>query len=348
MKITAAAEALGRAQVARQQGRWEDALSAYDEALEASEGKASSRLADVWRGIGIVQFARSDWEAACAAFRESREVARTIDDYVRAAKALNGEAGAEFERGHWILARQLYDRAYRLARKAGDRRTVALVENNRGILFDATGDHEAAEICFRSTLEMFEDRETHPCPGQTLNNLGLALSAQRRWEEAAAAYDEALHMARERSDRILAAKTRVNRARLELERGCPNRAHREAREAWEAADKTGHTPAEAGALCLMAEVSRRLGDHVGGIRFLKRALDLSLHRKAPLVEAEVWEEVGNLHQSRGENEEANDSWRHAQRCYRELGAEGRVERLERRIVGSRRGGSPGAGEGPRS
>lgn len=320
---------LSRAAAARAERRFEEALAIYEGVAEGAGG--SARAADALRGAGICLLAMSRWDEAKDAYEASLETAEALEDATLVGKAFNGLAAVEFERGDWFFARRMYREARRHAREAQDRLLLAQVENNEGAMLAARGDPEAAEESFRRALNTFEDLESNPCATRTLNNLGLVLTTLRRFVEAETVYDRALRETARQGDRLFGIVVSVNRARLELERDRAHLALSLAREALDLAREVEYGPAEAGALCLMGEVSLELADLVGATRFLHQALEASAERKAPLVEAETWTAIARLYVAQNDLPRAMDTYRHAQTRYRELGAGPEAERIHRRI-----------------
>ncbi|MBW3660120.1 MAG: tetratricopeptide repeat protein [Gemmatimonadetes bacterium] len=323
---------MARADAARQEGRFEEALKAYVEIAGQAERdpRAGAVRADALRGAGICRLAMSDWDGAQEAYEASLAAAEAIRDNSLIGKAFNGLAAVEFERGDWFFARQLYREARRHAREADDRRLLAQIENNEGAMLAARGEREAAEYVAGKLAEVGLDPQLFE-PARTMNNLGLVLAAERRFIEAESAFQDALREAERQGDRFLGTTVSINRARLELDRDRPHLALSLARSALDLARERDYKPAAASALCLMGEVSLELNDFVGATRFLRQALDLSSDRQAPLVEAETWVTIARLYCAQNDTPRAIDTYRHARMCYRELGASSEAERILNRI-----------------
>lgn len=324
-----ARDELAAADAARAEGRWDAALEAYGRAarLGADDPAGGAVRADALRGSAIVRMAGSDWLAADEDLRESLEEARRIGDEERRGKAENALAAVAFERGDWRSARQRFAAARRHAEATEDVALLAQVEQNEGALHAARGDRERAEACFRRALETFEALGSHPCAARVWNNLGLALMAGERLDEARDAFDRAMEECRRQGDELLAVKVVINSGRLALRRGRPNEAQRRALKAWAYASGLGEGPVAAGTLCLMGETALAQGDWIGATRWFRQALERARDRKAPLIEAEIWVQVGHLSALLGNRERAVNSWRYARHLYRLLGAEPEVERI---------------------
>jgi tetratricopeptide (TPR) repeat protein len=331
--LAGALEALSRGEAARRENRPLDALEACRQAAElagASPEGAAIR-ADALRGAGIALMSLAEWEEAASAYRGSREAARELADDRRLGLAETGLAAVAFQRGDWIAAETHYRTARTRAEAAGDARLLTQIDNNEGTLHAARGDAPRAEICFRRALARFEDLGEHPGAARAWNNLGMTLVAQTRWDEAAAAYRAAQEHCKREGQVEFSAQVLINRARLELERGSPMEAHSLAEAAWTLADRLNDGPVAAGALCLLGEVARSLGDPVGATYWFRRSLARSDRGRAPLIEAETWEQIGRLYLDRGETERAVSTWQYARHLYRGLGAVTQVDRLLDRI-----------------
>lgn len=324
---------MSRAETARHEGRYQEALALYREIAERAAGgpETAALRADALRGAAICRLATSDRDGAQHDYEASLAAAEEIRDDTLMGKALNGLAATEFERGDWFFARRLYREARRHARDANDRLLLAQIENNEGAMLAARGERQEAEECFRRALRAFDDLASHPCAGRSLNNLGLVLTAQRRFIEAETAYQEALREAERRGDAFFVTIVSINRARLELERDRAHLALSLARGALDLARRSEYAPAIANALCLMGEVSLELNDFVGATRFLRQALDHASGHGAPLVEAETWVTIARLYLAQKDTERAVDTLRHARTCYRDLGASPEADRILNRI-----------------
>lgn len=321
--------ALSRAEAAFADSRIDASLAEYDRAarLALEVPGAGAIRADALRGSAIVCMSRSDWLAAEEDFRRSRDEARRIGDEERMGKAENGLAAVAFERGHWESATDHFAAARSHAEAAEDALLLAQIEQNEGALHAARGDTRQAEACYRRALARFEELGSHPCAARTWNNLGLALMTQGRPDEARDAFERSLVECRRQGDEHLAVKVLINSGRLELRRGRAKEAHVLALRAWTFAERLAKGPVAAGALCLMGEVALAMGDRATATTHLGDALSRVDKRKAPLVEAEIWIQLGHLSAESGNRESALESWRYARHLYRLLGADAEVDRV---------------------
>ncbi|HUP19075.1 MAG TPA: tetratricopeptide repeat protein [Gemmatimonadota bacterium] len=318
-----------RAQAALAEGRVDDAIEDYRQAIRLAEehGATGPALTDAHRGHAVALMSRSDWLEAEDAFREALEKAQEIEDELRIGRALNGLAAVAFERGDWRSSEACYDSARHHAAMAEDLRLLGQIEQNLGALYSARGEYVRAEECFRDAIKRFDAIGGDFCAARTLNNLGLCLMKQERHEEAVPEFEMALETCRRHGDTALMIKVLINKGRLSLRRNRPTEAQSCAFRAWEMVEDQAPGPVSAGALCLMGEIARETGDWVNATHNLRRALEHSDNRKAPLIEAETWVQIGYLNRDRGNLSRALNSWRFARHLYRLLGAELEVDAL---------------------
>ena len=329
-----AREAIARAEAAVQMERWRDALEAYREAGRIADrsGEGAAARADALRGSAIVRMRLGEWQEAVRDVAESRLIARRIGDERRLALAENARGAIEFERGSWEEAARRYAAARSHAASIEDVPLLMEIENNEGALWAARGDGVRAEEYFRRALRRFEELERHPCGARVLNNLGMVLAADGRFDEAEQAYERALEECKRRADLVLATTIMINRARLALAREEPIRAHMLATTAQAFAERLDNGPMAADAACLLGAVARSERRWAEADWHLGLALARSAEGRAPLAEAEVWLERGQLYEDQGQLERAIEALRQARRCYLGLGSEAEADRLEWRMA----------------
>ncbi|MBW3660124.1 MAG: tetratricopeptide repeat protein [Gemmatimonadetes bacterium] len=326
--------AIARAEAAARSERWEEALTAYQDAVETArfhpEGAAAE--ADALRGAAIVRIRLGEWQEALRDLAESRLIAERMGDAGRLALADNARGALEFERGNWEEAERRYRAARESAGGVEDLSLLMEIENNEGALWAARGERARSEEHFRRALRHFEELERHPCGARAMNNLGMILMEDGRVAEADAFYGRALEECKRTGDLTLAATVMINRGRLALVIDEPIRAHAVAATAAEIAARLGNGPLAADAVCLQGAVARAGGRWDEARACLREALERSADGRVPLAEAETWTELAELELARERFDEAARALRQSRRCYLSLGSTAEAERLERRLA----------------
>lgn len=326
-------QAIAWAEAVSRTDEWNKALEAYDEVVRATRSRPedAAACADALRGAAVIRIRIGDWQEAARDLAESRLLAERMDDDRRVAQAENARGVLEFERGAWDESARHYSRARARAGAVEDVSLLMRIENNEGALWSARGDRDAAERHYRRALKHFDESDQDPCGARTLNNLGMLLTERGEIEEPEGLFERALENCKRRGDLALAATVMINRARLALSADDPIRAHALATTAATFAERLGDGPTGADAACLLGAVARSQDRRAEAGRYLTDALRRSAHGRAPLAEAETWEELGRLRLDEGRADEAAEALRQARRCWLALGAEREAERLESEV-----------------
>ncbi|HEY6941010.1 winged helix-turn-helix domain-containing protein [Dokdonella sp.] len=168
-------------------------------AAAAREAGDEELLVAAERQLGSLAFRRGDLDgaarhlqAALADVAENRPFVLT--------DLLVAQASVEDERGHFDLARTLFERALALARTTGSRRGEALVLVNFAAIDNGAGDAAAAAAKLRQGLDAARAAGDATLEGNTLANLGAAEANQGRLLDAATLLQQARALARRRGD----------------------------------------------------------------------------------------------------------------------------------------------------
>ena len=81
-----------------------------------------------------------------------------------------------------------------------------------GNLYIATGPEDAALKNLTEGLRVAKELNNQDLSATILNNLGNLLTAQKKYAEAIAAYNESATLAKSRNNRVLAGKALINAA----------------------------------------------------------------------------------------------------------------------------------------
>jgi len=180
-----------------------------DDAAVSDDALSAEELALLHRNLGQTfyrQLARSreDLDLAREHLEKSLRVVRTTlpDDDEMAeghpnyASALDNLAELRYHKREFVEAKQLFERALRIRRKAfGEvHADVAGSLNNLGMLAKARGDYEAAVPLLTRAVDIWEATigPDHLDVAVGLSNLGFTLKAQGRFDDARVFYERAV------------------------------------------------------------------------------------------------------------------------------------------------------------
>ncbi|HKE36055.1 MAG TPA: diguanylate cyclase [Candidatus Baltobacteraceae bacterium] len=147
-------------------------------------------------------------------------------DAAAMARALNGLATARFHLGEAAGAKDLFQRALKEYRKAGDRRGVAVVLSNLGALATETlSDVAGARALFSESLTLFRELGVSSQTGISLSNLAAIAIIDGDYEQALVYANESLiiferleNVAQATVQLIHIAHARLERGEIELSR----------------------------------------------------------------------------------------------------------------------------------
>ena len=324
------ATASGRRALARQ--RYESALYLL------RDGAQASLASTILRRIGRSYLDDGDVATGIDCLEAALAVAEANGDVGAVAHTTNVMAISYWQRGQLEDAERLYGEAARMARAAGDERLGAMIDQNLGVIASMRGDvalalrHHNASVAKYRSLGMRQEL------GRQLSNVGLAYSGLERWDEAEAAYREAVDIARAGGDVWARLMVSINRVALLIAR----------RDLGSADSACEAILAEAGALQetrLLAEAyklsgviareTQRLDESES---LLRRAYDQAMAREDLLLAAETSREQAELYLVLGRNRETLRALSQAHALFTRLKARReladvslRLRRLEQRF-----------------
>ena len=176
------------------------------------EGQAKEREGWAWDRLG-------ESDKAMSAFSESHDLELAGGNLLAAARALNGEANALYDKGDLEGARKFYEDTLRVARQIGAQRSIAVASNNLGNVLYDQGKLEEARRYYQSGLEI--DRLTDNKRGiaSDLGSLGNVLEGMGDLPAATRMQEQALQAFRDVGDRRGEASTLNNLGNVLSDRG---------------------------------------------------------------------------------------------------------------------------------
>ncbi len=189
------------AQVARGEGRYEEACRLAERGLELSR-----QAGDAW-GIGsallllsMVRHHAGVVEQSEAFLVEGLSVARSSGDPFLLMGTLNALGDLACHRGEYARGEALFAECLALSREMGHLYNVALHCNNLGTALHSVGRYDEARAAYLESLQIC--RQVNDPSGQAvaLSNLGEVASALGQHERARRYYEEGLAIARDNQD----------------------------------------------------------------------------------------------------------------------------------------------------
>lgn len=196
-------------------GRYAEAVAAADAALaRAREAGALSLVAEAQLAA-----VASDADGKQARLEEAREIYRGGSHARGESAVLKELADLEVTGGRLDAAIELYQQAVEIADDAGNPPQRAAAENAMAIALDLQGRLEEGYQLKRRVASYYRDRGVMSRYSIMQENIGISLWKLGRYEEAEAAFDEALGIFEDIGDEIGVAWAPYHRGRIAVRRG---------------------------------------------------------------------------------------------------------------------------------
>jgi len=213
-------------------------------------------------------------------------------------RALNLGGIAAFELGDVGAAQELWEELFSLSETLKDEEMLARAANNLGAVADLQGDRPRALTYFRMALPIYQRLHQQRGLAQAYYNVAGSLRDDAQFEEAVAAFEQAVTIAEDIGYEPIIAMTLASRAELEIMRADPAVARSLADRALGMSRDSGDPITEGEALRVRGIAATMLATQSGraaaedGTDDLEAALELARNTGNRLLEAETLRDLG--------------------------------------------------------
>ncbi|HEX6748371.1 MAG TPA: tetratricopeptide repeat protein [Longimicrobium sp.] len=285
------------------------------------------------RRIGRVAVSVGDFQEAVAYYERSADLARDSGDVHGEVVGRIGIGNVRMWQGRWNEAESCYHEALSLTEAAATGLTLerGQIYNNLGNLTTRQQRLEESEGWFESAFRVWDSLDSPVDLAICHHNHAHLREAQERWDEARRGYETALKMS---IPKVLRATIATDLAEWWLHEGHVTQADEWGRLAEEQAIAAG-SPYTIGYMYQgRGNIARVLGD-ADGFTFFEKALEIAREKGYPFLEAETLLDYAALRAQNDGGEEAAAYLERAREIFRELGAAGEVERVNRALAALR-------------
>ncbi len=293
-------------------GRFGEAIPYYQQALEIDERLKLKRGASLDLGnIALCQAGLGQLDEAIRTYDRALVLAREGGAQKDEADWHKGKGTAYLSLGKYDLAREEYRQALAIYEGAGLKKELIEGLEDDGNLHQLLGDSVSAEKDFRRALELSRSIG-HP-RGVTagLMALGDLEWRRKRYEQAAALYQEAYGRAKEADDRGAMAGSLIALSFALRDEGKSAEALPKAQEALEIANATGAALAEAQALLSLGELARKNKDAKKAIDHYSAGFEIARTASATELEWQLAYGQGQALESLARNDDALAAYQQA-------------------------------------
>jgi class 3 adenylate cyclase/tetratricopeptide (TPR) repeat protein len=183
-------------------GHWQEAKSAYQQALEIVTRPGSDQPAGSCElAMGQLLRKQGHYADATASLARATVCFSQRDDRAGIAQVLHHQGTLAAQQGDLETAQELFEKSLTLRLELDDKINVANLTNNLGILARGRCDYAQARALYQSCLAIQEDTGNAWGKGNVLNNLGTLAAAQGDTAEARQHLEHALAIFRTIGDR---------------------------------------------------------------------------------------------------------------------------------------------------
>jgi len=202
-----ALEAVGG--LADDQGDFDRAVAAAEEGLEIISANADiqgSAAAPFLRLLGVVAYARKDFERAARHIGESIALSREVGDKQRIASSLHQLGNVVSDQGDYQRAKVLYEEALALTRELDNKPAMATLLVSMGAEFLLQGDPEQAVALNEEAAKLYRELGHKGGLQYALDNLGWAALMRGEHQRAEDFSKECLQLCLDLGDKLVAAE----------------------------------------------------------------------------------------------------------------------------------------------
>ncbi|MFJ7294164.1 caspase, EACC1-associated type [Streptomyces collinus] len=307
-------------EVQRVQGRYDDAASAYQDALGVDRELGDrEREADATRGLGDVHYARGNYEEAVSAYEGALALYGEQDNIRGRANAISGLGDVHYAQGRYAEADRAHQQALILYQKLGDRRGQADATSGLANIHYMQDRYAKATTAHEEALAIYQDLGDRRGQANATKSLGDLHYVEGRYAEAFAAYGTAYDLYERLGDRHGKANALGGLADVQYAQGRYGQAAETHEEAFNLYEQLGDRRGKANTLGALADVYCAQDQYERAVETYDnaRALCTELGDKRGLADAAKG--LGAVHHLRGGYEVAAQAYEDAWALYRDLG-----------------------------
>ncbi len=277
-------------------------------------------------GIGYGRLGRLDVGQQWAQIALSR--AQVLGDRALELRALNVCGAIALERGGIREATEFFTRAQDEAMEENDMTTMGRCANNLGIIANMEGDYGRAVGAFTRAIAAYQKTRYDRGVAESQHNLAIAYREQGRLDDAMESADAAVRESERLGDRQLKAQALAGRAEIQIARGEPALAMREAQRAVVVHQDLKDAVRETEDLRILGIALGMTGEAREGAAMLREVIARATKHERPLLVAIAQRDLAQLLSRDGDDVAAQEIAQTARAALERLGATVEIAKLD--------------------
>ncbi|HEX7020976.1 MAG TPA: HD domain-containing phosphohydrolase [Gemmatimonadaceae bacterium] len=322
---------LDQAQRADRAGQRELARRRYESVLYLLEPGHGSVASAILRWIGRTYLDEGQFDAGLDCLTAAHAVGDALGNRSHVAHAVNLMAMVHHQRSDLETAEVLYREARGVAEQIDDEPLMAMIAQNLGVIANMRGELTSALDHYSASLATYRKLGSDRYVGGVLSNIAMANAHLERWDDARAAYEEALIYCERAGDLANKLMVQVNLADLMITRGEHEAAAALCESVLAEASESGDQRALGEAYKHKGVLARTRGDLAEAELNLAAAYDNAIRREDLLLAAESAREQAELYETQGRNRDTLQTLGLAYRLFGKLRAQRDLADLSRRV-----------------
>jgi predicted ATPase/class 3 adenylate cyclase/Tfp pilus assembly protein PilF len=199
-----------RGAMLRNLSRYDEARSGLEKAQRLSSGSEAGDAVNILAELGTIAYRTGDYDRARELYEKASKHWKDAGNARKIALILNNLGNIFFDTQIFDRALELYEKSLKIRRELGDKRGIASTLNNLGSVYFSLDKLDQAEYYHRQSIEIRQAINDRYGLSTCYNNLGLVLGNLGKYEEAIEYYTLGLAIKREIGDTWGVCNTLVN------------------------------------------------------------------------------------------------------------------------------------------
>ena len=177
------------------QQQWQQALDAYQHALELKEQHGQQhQLGSTHHQIGMVYQEQQQWQQALDAYQHALELKEQHGQQHEMGSTHHQIGIVHQYQQQWQQALDAYQRALELQEQHGQQHKMGGTHHQIGTVYEEQQQWQQALEAYQRALELQEQHGQQHESGDTYHQIGMAYQEQQQWQQALDAYQRALEL----------------------------------------------------------------------------------------------------------------------------------------------------------
>ena len=188
--------------VCQLQQQWQQALDAYQRALELNEQHGQQQaLGSTYHHIGMVYEEHRQWQQALDAYQRALELHDQYGQQHQMGITYHQIGMVHQYQQQWQQALSAYQRALELKEQHGQQQTLGSTYHHIGMVYEKQRQWQQALASYQRALALQEQHSQQHELGGTYHQIGIVYQEQQQWREALDSYHRALALQEQHGQR---------------------------------------------------------------------------------------------------------------------------------------------------